>query len=345
MIGAAAFSALALMLPHPHTVWSGAGPVQAFALDGARMAWISGACRTVRTRKLSGGAVNVLGNASRTECDDRGTPMIALAGSRALWTELTFGNFTYTYVWTRAVGERGHAKQLDYLVHQNDEDGDWVTALTGSRTTLAYADLVVAGKTLADDTDVYFADHGSFRRVTGRSRKIVQAEGPPLRLAAAETRVAVVYADAAEHQLAVLRPSQTVRVLDLSGHILATVVAQGRPRAVALTPPYVALLLGNRIAAYRYDQPGTPPRLSDPHFSSADLDASGTLVVGHSGRAIWLYDIASGASRRIATASSVPAGLSIDGNTVAWAENVLAGGRIRTLRVGQPRLASFRDLD
>ena len=333
MIGAAAFSALALMLPQPHTVWSGAAPVQAFALDGPRMAWISGPCRTVRVRGLAGGAVSVLGNASHTECDDRGTPMVALAGKRVLWTELTFGNFTYTYVWTRAAGERARAKQLDYLVHQNDEDGDWVTALSGSGTVLAYADLVVAGKTLPDDTDVYFADRGTLRRVSGRTRKLVQAEGPPLRIAAAGSDVAVVYADRAEHQLVVLRASQTVRVLDLNGKVVSTIVAQGRPRAVALTPPYVALLLGNRIAAYRYDQPGTPPRLSDPHFSSADLDAAGTYVVGHSGRAIWLYDIASGASRRIATSASAPIGLSIDGGTVAWAENTRAGGRIRRVEL------------
>jgi hypothetical protein len=333
VIGAAAFSALALLLPQPHTVWSGAGLVQAFAFDGKRIAWIAGPCRTVRIRGLTGGAVSVLGNASHTECDDRGTPMVALAGKRALWTELTFGNFTYTYVWTRAAGERARAKQLDYLVHQNDEDGDWVTALSGSGTTLAYADLVVAGKTLPDDTDVYFADRGTLRRVTGRARRIVQAEGPPMRMAVAGNHVAVVYADPAEHRLALLRPSQTVRVLDVSGHVVASIVAQGRPRAVALTPPYVAVLLGNRIAAYRYDQPGTPPRLSDAHFSSADLDASGTSVVGHSGRAIWLYDIASGASRRIATSASTPIGLSIDGNMVAWAENVRAGGRIRRVEL------------
>ena len=329
---AAVFSALALMLPQPQTVWKGPS-VQAFALDGARMAWISGTCRTVRVRGVAGGTVSVLGNASNTQCDDRGTPMIALAGTRALWTELTFGNFTYTYVWTRGAGERALPKQLDYLVHQNDEDGDWLTAMDGDGSTLTYADLVVSGKTLPDDTDVYFADRGTVRRVTGRSRGIVQAQGPPLRIAVAGTRIALVYADRAEHELAVLRASQTVRVLDLSGHVVATVVAQGRPRAVALTPPYLALLLGNRVALYRYDMPGTPPRLSDPHFSSAGLDASGTLVVGHSGRAIWLYDVASGASRRIATAASAPIGLSIDGHKVAWAENIRSGGRIRAMAV------------
>jgi len=281
--------------------------------------------------------VSTLGKASRTACDDRGTPMIAIAGTRAVWSELTFGNFTYAYVLTRAAGERAGVKQIDYLVHQNDEDGEWLISMAGDGATLAYGDLVVSGKTLPDDTDVYFADKGTLRRVLGRTRRIVQAQGPPLKVAVAGGRVAVVYADRAEHQLAVLRAAQTVRVLDLSGHTVSTITTGLRPRAVAITPPYVALLLGNRIALYRYDTPvGMPGHISDPHFTGPDLDAAGTLVVGRSGRQIWLYDIASGASRRIATAASTPIGLSIEGDMVAWAENVRSGGRIRAVQVSPP---------
>ena len=332
----ALFSAVALMLGPPHTVWSG-GLVQAFAMDGDRMAWISGACRTVRIRGVAGGATSVLGSASRTECDDRGTPMIALAGRRAVWDELTFGNFTYAYVLTRAAGEKAPVKQIDYLVHQNDGDGEWLTSMAGEGATLAYADLVVSGKTLPDDTDVYFADRGTLRRVVGRTKRGVQAQGPPLKIAVAGGRVAVVYADRAEHQLAVLRPAQTVRVLDPSGHTVSTITVGLRPRAIAIAPPYVALLLGNRISLYRYDTPvGTQYHVSDPHFTGPALDAAGTLVVGRSGRQIWLYDIASGRAQRIATAASTPIGLSIEGTTVAWAENVRSGGRIRAVEVSPP---------
>ncbi len=333
----ALFSAVVLLLGPPHTVWSGHS-VQAFTMDGNRMAWISGACRTVRIRLVAGGATSVLGSASRTECDDRGTPTIALAGKRAIWDELTFGNFTYAYVLTRAAGEKAPVKQIDYLVHQNDEDGEWLTSMAGDGGTLAYADLVVSGKTLPDDTDVYFADRGTLRRVLGRSKRIVQAQGPPFEIAVAGGRAAVVYADRAEHQIAVLRAAQTVRVLDLSGQTVSTITVGLRPRAVAIAPPYIALLLGNRIALYRYDTPvGMPGHISDPHFAGPALDAAGTLVVGRSGRQIWLYDIASGRSQKIATAGSTPIGLSIEGHTVAWAENVRAGGRIRTLRVGTSR--------
>lgn len=190
-------------------------------MDGKRIAWISGACRTVRIRAVAGGGTSVLGSASRTECDDRGTPMIALAGRRAVWDELTFGNFTYAYVLTRAAGERAPVKQIDYLVHQNDADGEWLTSMAGDGTTLAYADLVVSGKTLPDDTDVYFADRGTVRRVVGRSKRISQAQGPPLRMAAAGSLIGVVYAERTEQELAVLRASQTVKVLDLSGHVVS----------------------------------------------------------------------------------------------------------------------------
>jgi hypothetical protein len=327
----AVFSAVALMLAPPHTVLTGPR-IEAFAMDGNRIAWMSGGCRTVRVRSLSGGKAAVLGSASRTECDNRGTPMLALAGKRALWTELTFGNFTYTYVLTRAVGEWAGAKQIDYLVHQNDLDGEWLTSTAGHGGTLAYADLVVSGKTLPDETDVYFADRGSARRVVGRSKRVLPAQGPPLKIAVAGGRIAVVYADRAEHQSVVLRASQTVRVLDLGGHTVSTLSLGGRPRAIAITPPYVALLLGNRVALYRYDTPvGMPGHISDPHFTSPELDAAGTLVVGRAGREIWLYDIAAGRARRIATAATTPIGLSIEGHTVAWAENVRGRGRIRAV--------------
>jgi hypothetical protein len=331
VIASTVFSALALIAPQPHTAWSG-GQVQAFALDGSRMAWISGVCRTVRVRKVSGGTATVLGDAKLTECDDRGTPMVALAGRRVLWTEQTFGNFTYTYVLTNAAADHRAAKRLDYLVHQNDLDGDWVTALAGDGGTLLYVDLVVAGRTLPDDTDVYFADRGSLRNVVRRSVHIVRQSDPPFRIAVSGGRVAVVYADRAQHQAAILRSSYTVRVLDLSGSTISTITTGRRPRAVALAPPYVVLLDGSQLDLYRYNTPtGTLVRSSDPVFSGPALDAAGLTVIGRSGRRIWTYDIASGSSRQIATAASTPIGLSIEGHTVAWAENVRSGGRIRSL--------------
>jgi hypothetical protein len=329
----AVFSAVALLLGPPHTAWSGPGPVQAFALDGPRMAWIAGACRTVRVRKVSGGKTWNLGSASRTECDDRGTPLIALAGKRALWTELTFGNFTYTYVLTRAAGEKAPVKQIDYLVHENDLDGEWLPAMAGDGSTLVYADLVVSGKTLPDDTDVYFADKGTLRRVVGRRKRIASSQGPPLDIAVSGPKVAVLYADQTPHQSVVLRGSSTVRLPGQGGDLVVQDSGNKRPRAIALAPPYLGVLLGNRILVYRYDQPGLPPKFSDAHFAGPDLDASGTLMVGRSGRSIWLYDIASGRAERIATAASAPIGLSIDGHTVAWAENLRAGARIRTVSV------------
>ena len=264
----ALFSAVVLLLGPPHTVWSGHS-VQAFTTDGNRMAWISGACRTVRIRRVAGGATSVLGSASRTECDDRGTPTIALAGKRAVWDELTFGNFTYAYVLTRAAGEKAPVKQIDYLVHQNDEDGEWLTSMAGDGGTLAYADLVVSGKTSPDDTDVYFADRGTLRRVVGRRKRITATQGPPLDLAVSGSKMAVLYADQTPHELAVLRGSNNVRVLGQSGTIVVQGSGNQRPRAIALMLPYVAVLLGNRILVYRYDQPGTPLRLSDPHFAGA----------------------------------------------------------------------------
>jgi hypothetical protein len=181
----------------PRTVATG-GAIEAFVMDGSRIAWIAGTCQTVRVRRLAGGKAIVLGDGKVTECDNRGTATIALAGRRAVWTNITFGNFTYTYVMTRAIGEKARAKQIDYIVHQNDIDGDYLTSMAGDAGTLAYTDLVVSGKTLPTEQDVFFADRGTVRTVVGRGRKIMRGSTPPFRIAVAAGRIAVVPADRRE---------------------------------------------------------------------------------------------------------------------------------------------------
>jgi hypothetical protein len=329
----ALFSAVALMLGPPHTVWSG-GLVQAFAMDGNRMAWISGACRTVRVRRLAGRSATVLGDANVTDCDNRGTPMVALAGRRALWTVLTYGNFTYTYVFTRAVGERRKAKQIDYLVHRNDLEGDWVTALSGTGSMLAYGDAIVDARTLADETDVYAAHAGNVRRVVGRSKRILGYWGlAPFRIAVSDRFVAIVPADPAEHQSAVLRPSSDgVAIRSLGGEAITALFPQIPVRGLAVTTRYAALLASGRVLVYGLPD-GVLRNMSVQRFTAPDIDAYGARVVVRSGRDIWVVDASSGRARRVATASAMPIGLSISGRTVAWAENVRARGRIRVVQV------------
>jgi len=326
----ALFSALALALSQPHTVWTGPR-IEAFTMDGPRIAWIAGSCRTVRVRKTAGGKAAVLGTARTTECDNRGTPAIALAGKRALWTEVTFGNFTYTNVWTRAVGEK-RPKRVDYVVHENDLDGDWLTSMSGQGTTLAYADLVVSGKTLADDTDVYFADSGRIRRIVhGRKRTLPNYGGPPYAIAVSNDQIEIVSADPSEHQSAILRPLSSVVIRNLAGEYIAGFFVEGRLRAVALTRSYGVALAGGHVQVYSMRDRSTET-LPGGGFGPA-LAASGDSIVATKGRQIWLFKGTFGPPRHIATAAATPIGLSIAGHTVAWAENVRGQGRIRTVHV------------
>lgn len=321
----------------PRTVVTG-GAIEAFALDGSRIAWIAGSCQTVRVERLGGGKATVLGDGKVTECDNRGTPSIALAGKRAVWTNLTFGNFTYTYVLTRAVGEKARAKQIDYIVHQNDIDGDYLTSMAGDAGTLAYTDLVVSGRTLPSEQDVFFADRGTVRRIVGRKRKIMRGSTPPFRIAVATGRVAVVPADRSESQSVILRGAVggMVEVRDLSGNVVSHFTPVGRVRAIALTGSYAAVLVNGRIERYSLPS-GTHTGTTPVPGAAPELDASGKTVIVRMGKTIKALNTVSGSVHTVATASSTPIGLSIEGRVVAWAENVHKGGklrgRIRTLRL------------
>jgi hypothetical protein len=317
----------------PRTVVTG-GAIAAFAMDGNRIAWIAGLCQTVRVKRLNAAKAAVVGDGKVTECDDRGTPSIALAGTRVLWTNLTFGNFTYTYVRTRAVGEKARPKQIDYIVHQNDLDGDYLTAMAGDADTLAYTDLVVSGRTLPSDEDVYFANRGTVRRVIGRERKIMRGTTPPFRMAVASGRVAVVPADRSESQSVTLRAALNgiVEVRDLSGNVVSHFTPVGRVRAIALTRTYAAVLVSGRVERYRVPS-GTLVGATPVPGAAPELDGSGKTVILRVGKTIKALDTASGTVKTVATASATPIGLSIEGRVVAWAENVHHGGRVQTLKL------------
>ena len=160
----------------PHTVWSGGA--RPGIRDGRRPHGLD-------FRRVPDGAHPRRGRRGDERVGQRiahrvrrpGNPDDRACGERAVWDELTFGNFTYAYVLTRAAGEKAPVKQIDYLVHQNDGDGEWLTSMAGEGATLAYADLVVLGKTLSDDTDVYFADRGTLRRVVGRTKRVSRRKG------------------------------------------------------------------------------------------------------------------------------------------------------------------------
>lgn len=144
----------------------------------------------------------------------------------------------------------------------------------------------------------------------------------------------------AETRLTVARLEPIAPTLQLrdarSGRLVARIVYRGQSKAVALSPSFGAVLAR--------DETGTHVLLYDARNGSAagsiavranatDLSISGGRVVFRSGRSIWLIDALKKHVSLLATAATVPIGLSIDGRRVAWAENLRSHARIRGLNI------------
>jgi Tol biopolymer transport system component len=121
-----------------------------------------------------------------------------------------------------------------------------------------------------------------------------------------------------------------------NGRLIARVAYGGQGKAVALSPLLVAVLAkdaaGTHVALYDA-RSGSPAGIVRVRGNATDLSISGNRVVFRSGRSIWLLDALKKHVSLLATAATVPVGLSIDGRRVAWAENLRRGGRIRALEV------------
>ena len=122
----------------PHPLYSTGLVVRAVAQDGERIAWVSGPCYSVRIGGRDGGRAKVVGNASSVDCGPIVPPRLALAGTRAIWTNTSAGNNVYTDVMTGAPGE--HQRRLEQTVGSSGGGGGgYFTDLAGDGSTLVYS--------------------------------------------------------------------------------------------------------------------------------------------------------------------------------------------------------------
>jgi hypothetical protein len=91
--------------------------------------------------------------------------------------------------------------------------------------------------------------------------------------------------------------------------------------------------LGLRLGWYSPSGGALSGSVPVPEGTSPELSAGATLIVFHVGRSIRSVDVTSNRVRTLARAASTPIGLSVEGDRVAWAENVKGRGRIRDLIV------------
>lgn len=196
----------------PTTIVSANGQIVAFAQDRGQIAWATsvtsahGCPWQVRIRLLSGHRQKVIDPAGGPTCHsdtgfNPGAPTyLALAGKRALWTTRESGNEFYQQIYGGSYTS-AHDVKLQELIYSNSYgDGDHLGGVAGDGSTLVYGDATVAisgpPDCDADGTCTTTISGGTIKLVVGGGTVDVPGAPAPAMLAAADTKIAVVVAEA-----------------------------------------------------------------------------------------------------------------------------------------------------
>lgn len=330
------------------------GSIVGFAQDGPLFAVFVKAnkgCNAVRVRSVANSlAASVpnpgLRNVTCTwQIGRRSIPVAIDLNADTIWSLRQSSPLVYDYLIGAGTGHGDQReRRLQQLAHTSKGAGLWLGGMVGDGNTLAYAVTSVdyqdeAGCLAGTGTCAMTIDGGGVYRITGWRLKPVYKKAA-VNLAASGNSLAIVPTDS------VTKSGQPVAGADLpidvidatTGNEISSVQPQGTPVAIALSANVLATLertpLGTRVAWY---DPTTGQATGSAPVAAAtatDLTTSDKFIVFHVGRSIRSIDIASGQIRTLATATSTPIGLSLDGNRLAWAENVKNGGRVRALYLG-----------
>jgi hypothetical protein len=235
------------------------------------------------------------------------------------------------------------ARRFDQLAHTPAGAGLWLGGIAGSGSTLVYA-----------VTEVGYVDQvaclsggscrlriagGGVRLVLGRRNPLIPGTGPAVAVAASGGRIA--YIPAADVDVRGRPVASSTRAIPVrtarGGLVIARIEPAGLPLGIALAPHLLALIerSGRETRVDWYD-PGSGHRLGSVRVSraaSTHLAAGDREIVYRVGRELHAIDVATGRTRTLVTTPVTPVGLSLDGDRVFWAENLLGKGRIRSLAV------------
>jgi hypothetical protein len=324
--------------------------IAALALDGGRVAWLTGTADCFGSVYLSRVAtwrpVKIADETRAETCrtSQFDPPPFALAGSRALWAAFSAGgNHGYGSVRLASVGRP--PTDAEPLFWEYHVQGAYLTAAAGDGASLVYAtaDAELEDLECRRVRCAYTVYGGVVKRVVGR--KAVRVPGVPaaIMLAVSGDRMAVVPADtstqsaqdyvwiprpAADAPVEIRRvstgalvvryqPRGVVRAVALSSRILAVLVRDGGSRRIEIRDARDARLLWSVAAP-----PWMTPRLS----------ASGSQVAFSAKDEIHLLDVAERRDVVVARSIGPPVGLSIQGRRIVWGESFGEyAGRIRTV--------------
>lgn len=353
---AAAFAQSGSATAHPQTLRTIDRPVAAFAQDGPIVGWFESGgngCNTVHLVQLANGLDYPLParSARNVTCRfvrSRRLPVnLALAGktARALWTLPQESPLPLDYLLGAGAQSAFQAeRRFLEIAHTARGVGQWFGGIAGDRTTLVYAvtsvDFADEGGCLAGTGPCTLVESGGgVYRIDGRSAVRVPGTGAAVEVAASGGAVAYVATGGIAgngHPL----PSATapIEVVDAtSGQEISAIVPQGAPAAIALTPHVLATLertpLGLRVAWYDRETRRIRGSVPVPEATAPLLTASDRTIVFRVGRSIRAVSVASHRVHTLTRASSLPIGLSLEGNRLAWAENLGRRARIRALYI------------
>jgi hypothetical protein len=341
-------------VPRTQTLFTRAGgTISAFAQDGGIIAWFTPSahgCNAVHVRQLDnplkadlpteGGTHNVTCRWSV----GRAPVSLAIAGDQPnlMWTLHENSPLEFDYLVGASVRDR-RERRFQQLAHTARGAGLWLGGVAGDGSTLVYGVTSVdyvdeAGCLAGTDTcalKIVQQGGGVYRVIDGHKLRLIPGTGAAVAVAASGRRVAYVEADSIEKDgRPVAGADLPIKVVNaVTGRVVSSITPQGTPIAVALSAHVLATLertpLGLRLAWY---EPGTgSPSGSVPVAiaTSPALSVSDRIAVFHVGRSIRGVDIATGRVRTLVSAAAQPIGLSVEGNRVAWAENLKHVARIR----------------
>jgi hypothetical protein len=334
------------------------GTIAAFAQDGSVVAWFVAStkgCNVVHVRSLVNGAQWALPDESsgavNVTCAWEVAPPVGLtlAGSDVLWTlhqRPTPGVIPFDYVLGAGVTD-SRERRFQEIAHSGHGAGLWLGGIAGdsvgAKTTLAYAvtsvgyvDEVACLARKSCDMKIL---GGGIHLVSGRRDTPIAAAPPSVAIAVSGTSLAYVpAAGLASDGRPIADAATPIDVLDTeSGDVVASATPAGTPLAIALSTAALATLeqtpLGLRIAWYSTDSGTLMGSVPVPATTVPALTANDQMIVFRVGRELRAVAIATSHVKTIATLPFTPIGLSLEGNRLAWAENVNGRGRIRALTV------------
>jgi hypothetical protein len=306
--------------------------VLAFAQDGGRAAWLGGPRLEVHEGTLGGGGAASIGDAFGDQCLTMVTPLLALAGTRALWTDTLRGSAeTDVDLWTGAPGEE---QQLIEELRSDSAygDGDFVSSLAGDGANLVYSVVTIGvpvGCRSGGSCDLAVTD-GRTMLVSPKAKvRWLQRVPPAARMAVAGDTLAVAPVVPAGAPQGLLPYAHGFEVYRIStGKRLAHVPVADQIVGLGASPTTVAVLTrGAAGAAITLYADGRLLSTTRVLASAADVSVAGKDVVYRTGRTIRLL----GRAQALAVADGTPVGLSVEGARVAWADSQAAGGHLHTL--------------